>query len=115
MNDSNTTLAALKTIVEDFVSERDWSQFHNPKNLSMALAIEASELMDIFKWNTTQECEIMMSEKNTRQDATDELADIIIYALAFSNRNNINISSAIEKKMIKNRKKYPTEKFKGHF
>ena len=115
MNDSNTTLAALKIIVEDFVSERDWSQFHNPKNLSMALAIEASELMDIFKWNTTQECEGMMSENNTRQDAIDELADIMIYALAISNRNNINISSAIEKKMIKNRKKYPTEKFKGHF
>ena len=115
MNDSNTTLAELKTIVEDFVSERDWSQFHNPKNLSMALAIEAGELMDIFKWNTTQECEDMISEKNIRQDATDELADIMIYALAFSNRNNINISNAIEKKMIKNRKKYPTEKFKGHF
>ena len=57
----------------------------------------------------------MMSEKDTRKDATDELADIMIYALAFSNRNNINISSAIEEKMIKNRKKYPTEKFKGHF
>ena len=111
------TLALLisKKIVEDFVNERDWSQFHNPKNLSMALAIEAGELMDIFKWNTTQECEGMMSEKNTRQDAADELADIMIYALAFSNRNNINISSAIEKKMIKNRKKYPAEKFKGHF
>ena len=81
----------------------------------MALAIEAGELMDIFKWNSTQECDDMMSEKNTKQDATDELADIMIYALAFSNRNNINISSAIEKKMIKNRKKYPTEKFKGHF
>ena len=115
MNDGNTTLAELKTIVEDFVSERDWSQFHNPKNLSMALAIEAGELMDIFKWNSTQECEDMISEKNIRQDATDELADIMIYALAFSNRNNINISSAIEKKMIKNRKKYPTKKFKGHF
>ena len=115
MNDSNTTITELKKIVEDFVNERDWSQFHNPKNLSIALAIEAGELMDIFKWNTTQECENMMSEKNTRQDATDELADIMIYALAFSNRNKINISSAIEKKMIKNRKKYPTEKYKGHF
>ena len=115
MNDRSTTITELKKIVEDFVNERDWSQFHNPKNLSMALAIEAGELMDIFKWNSTQECEDMMSEKNTRQDATDELADIMIYALAFSNRNNINISSAIEKKMIKNRKKYPTEKFKGHF
>ena len=115
MNDSNTTIIELKKIVEDFVNERDWSQFHNPKNLSMALAIEAGELMDIFKWNSTQECDDMMSEKNTKQDATDELADIMIYALAFSNRNNINISSAIEEKMIKNRKKYPTEKFKGHF
>ena len=115
MNDRSTTITELKKIVEDFVNERDWSQFHNPKNLSMALAIEAGELMDIFKWNTTQECEGMMSEKNTKQDVTDELADIMIYALAFSNRNNINISSAIEKKMIKNRKKYPTEKFKGHF
>ena len=115
MDDRSTTITELKKIVEDFVNERDWAQFHNPKNLSMALAIEASELMDIFKWNTNQEGESMMSEKNTRQDATDELADIMIYALAFSNRNNINISSAIEKKMIKNRKKYPTEKFKGHF
>ena len=115
MNDSNTTITELKKIVEDFVDERDWSQFHNPKNLSMALTIEAGELMDIFKWNTTEDCESMMSEKNIRQDATDELADIMIYALAFSNRNNINISSAIEKKMIKNRKKYPTEKFRGHF
>ena len=115
MNDSNTTITELKKIVEDFVNERDWSQFHNPKNLSIALAIEAGELMDIFKWNTTQECESMMYEKKTRQDATDELADIMIYALAFSNRNKINISSAIEKKMIKNRKKYPTEKYKGHF
>ena len=115
MDDRSTTITELKKIVEDFVNERDWSQFHNPKNLSMALSIEASELLDIFKWNTIQECESMMSEKNTRQDATDELADIMIYALAFSNRNNINISSAIEKKMIKNRKKYPTEKFKGHF
>ena len=52
MNDRSTTITELKKIVEDFVNERDWSQFHNPKNLSMALAIEASELMDIFKWNT---------------------------------------------------------------
>ena len=108
MNDSNTTITELKKIVEDFVNERDWSQFHNPKNLSMALAIEAGELMDIFKWNTQEECESMMSEKNTRQEATDELADIMIYAIAFANRNNINISNAIDQKMIKNRTVYLT-------
>ena len=103
MDDTNTTILELKNFVEDFVQEREWSQFHNAKNLSMALTIEAGELMDIFKWNTCEECESMMSEKNTRQDATDELADIMIYAIAFANRNNINISNAIDQKMIKNR------------
>lgn len=115
MNDKETTILELKNFVEDFVQEREWSQFHNAKNLSMALTIEAGELMDIFKWNTPGECESMMSEKNTRQEATDELADIIIYAIAFANRNNINISNAIDQKMIKNRIKYPTDKYRGHF
>ena len=115
MDDKNTTIMDLKNFVEDFVQERDWSQFHNAKNLSMALTIVAGELMDIFKWNTPEECESMMSEKNTRQEATDELADIMIYAIAFANRNNINISNAIDQKMIKNKIKYPTDKYRGHF
>ena len=103
MNDKETTILELKNFVENFVQEREWSQFHNAKNLSMALTIEAGELMDIFKWNTPEECESMMSEKNIRQEATDELADIMIYAIAFANRNNINISNAIGQKMIKNK------------
>ena len=115
MDDKETTILELKNFVEDFVQEREWSQFHNAKNLSMALTIEAGELMDIFKWNTPGECESMMSEKNTRQEATDELADIMIYAIAFANRNNINISNAIDQKMIKNRIKYPADKYRGHF
>ena len=115
MDDKETTILELKNFVEDFVQEREWSQFHNAKNLSMALTIEAGELMDIFKWNTPGECESMMFEKTTRQEATDELADIIIYAIAFANRNNINISNAIDQKMIKNRIKYPVDKYRGHF
>jgi len=115
MDDTSTTITDLRNFVEDFVQERDWSQFHNAKNLSMALSIEAGELMDIFKWNTHEECERMMSEKKTRQEATDEIADVMIYALAFANRNDINIADAIDQKMIKNREKYPADKFKGHF
>ena len=115
MEDKNTTMTELKNFVEDFVQERDWSQFHNAKNLSMALAIEAGELMDIFKWNNNAECDVMMSEDSSRQEAIDELADILIYAIAFANRNRINISEAINQKMIKNRIKYPTDKYKGHF
>ena len=115
MDDKETTILELKNFVEDFVQEREWSQFHNAKKLSMALTIEAGELMDIFKWNTPGECESMMFEKTTRQEATDELADIIIYAIAFANRNDINISNAIDQKMIKNRIKYPADKYRGHF
>jgi len=115
MNDRSTTITELKKIVEDFVNERDWSQFHSPKNISMALAIEASELMDIFKWDTERDSKVKMSEGISRQEAIDELADIIIYAIAFANRNNIDISSAIEQKMKKNEKKYPVDQYKGHF
>ena len=73
--DDLTTVQDLRTIVEDFVKERDWSQFHSPKNLSMALAIEASELMDLFKWKTVEEAKEEMRNQ-LLDDATDELADI---------------------------------------
>ena len=115
MNDKKTTVDNLKVFVKDFVDERDWSQFHNPKNISMALAIEASELMDIFKWDSNDESEKKMSVDISRQDAIDELADVIIYSIAFSNKNGIDISDAILQKMKKNEEKYPAEKFKGHF
>jgi len=115
MNDKKTTLDILKGFVEHFVSERDWSQFHSPKNISMALAIEASELMDLFKWDTEKDSNEKMSKGISRQKATDELADIMIYAIAFANRNNIDITSAIEHKMIKNKRKYPVDQYKGRF
>ena len=115
MIDKETSMDALKNFVENFVKERDWSQFHSPKNISMALAIEASELMDIFKWDTEKDSKVKMSAGISRKEAIDELADIIIYAIAFANRNNIDISSAIEQKMKKNEKKYPVNQYKGHF
>ena len=115
MNDKKTTIDNLKVFVKDFVDERDWSQFHNPKNISMALAIEASELMDIFKWDSNDESEKKMFVDTSRQNAMDELADVIIYAIAFANKNSIDISNTILQKMKKNEKKYPSENFKGHF
>jgi dCTP diphosphatase len=115
MIDKDTTVNTLKSVVREFVDEREWSQFHSAKNLSMALSIEASELMDIFKWETAEKCDRKMSNVVSRQEAIDELADVIIYAIAFANKNNIDISAAIAQKMIKNRNKYPTDKFKGNF
>ena len=112
--DNTTTVQDLKTVVEDFVEERDWAQFHSPKNLSMALAVEASELMDLFKWKTVEEAQEEMKDK-LLEDATDELADIMIYSIAFANRNGIDIAKAVTSKMEKNKAKYPADKFKGRF
>jgi len=112
--DNTTTVQDLKTVVEDFVEERDWTQFHSPKNLSMALAIEASELMDLFKWKTVEEAQEEMKDK-LLEDAADELADIMIYSIAFANRNGIDIAKAVTSKMEKNKAKYPADQFKGKF
>jgi NTP pyrophosphatase (non-canonical NTP hydrolase) len=112
--DDVSTVQDLKTVVEDFVEERDWAKFHSPKNLSMALAIEASELMDLFKWKTVEEAQEEMKGK-LLEDATDELADIMIYAIAFANRNGIDIAKAVTSKTEKNKAKYPADKFKGRF
>jgi NTP pyrophosphatase (non-canonical NTP hydrolase) len=112
--DDTTTVQDLKTVVEDFVEERDWAQFHSPKNLSMALAVEASELMDLFKWKTVEEAQEEMKDK-LLEDAADELADIMIYSIAFANRNGIDIAKAVTSKTEKNKAKYPADKFKGRF
>ena len=100
--DDTTTVQDLKTVVKDFVEERDWAQFHSPKNLSMALAVEASELMDLFKWKTVEEAQEEMKGK-LLEDATDELADIMIYAIAFANRYGIDVAKAVTDKMEKNK------------
>ena len=113
--DKETTLGELKELVEEFVSERDWSQFHTPKNLSMALAIEASELMDLFKWYTDEQVKDRISGNPMFDEASDELSDVIIYALCFANRNGIDVADAIKSKIEKNRSKYPADKFRGRF
>ena len=112
--DDKTTVQQLKQEIEDFVNERDWAQFHSPKNLAMALAVEAAELMDLFKWFTLEELREQIKE-SLRADVADELADIMIYAMAFANRHDLDIAAAVTEKMTKNRVKYPAEKFQGHF
>ena len=115
MSDKATIIEELQTLIESFVDERDWKQFHSPKNLSMSISIEAAELMELFQWLSLDEAKEVMKEGELRENAIDEIADVMIYALAFCQRNNIDVSYAIKQKMEKNMKKYPVEKFKGHF
>ncbi len=81
LNDSTTTLSVLKSRVLEFVRERDWEQFHSPKNLSMALAAETGELMEHFLWATPEQSVELAADPSKRGKIADELADVIIYAL----------------------------------
>jgi dCTP diphosphatase len=111
--DSNTTLAELKKRVLDFAHERDWEQFHAPKNLSMALAAEAGELMEHFLWATPEQSRTIVDDAAKRAKIAEELADVVIYALEFANVTGLDVAAAIEAKMAANALKYPVEKARG--
>jgi dCTP diphosphatase len=113
--DQHTTIAELKSLVEEFVAERDWAQFHSPKNLAMAIGVEAGELMDLFRWHSEAQSVQAMKNGTTRKRAAEELADVVICALAFSNRTRINLAQAVRSKVLKNSKKYPSRTYKGRF
>jgi dCTP diphosphatase len=111
--DATATLAQLKARVLAFARERDWEQFHAPKNLSMALAGEAAELMEHFLWATPEASHAVVADPAKRQKISEELADVVIYALEFANVTGLDVAAAIEAKMAANAKKYPVEKAKG--
>ena len=113
LTDSTTTFADLKGRVLAFARERDWEQFHAPKNLSMALAAEAGELMEHFLWATTEDSRKVVQDPAKRAKIAEELADVIIYAIEFANMSGLDIAASIEAKMAANAKKYPVEKAKG--
>src|SRR5476649_2909962 len=113
LTDSTTTLADLKSRVLAFVRARDWEQFHSPKNLSMALAAESGELMEHFLWSTPEESKAIAADAAKRGKIADELADVVIYALEFSNITGLDLAAAIDTKMTANAKKYPLDKANG--
>jgi dCTP diphosphatase len=113
LTDSTSTVSQLRESVLAFVRERDWEQFHSPKNLSMALAAEAAELMEHFLWATPEESRKVVSEPAKRAKIAEELADVVIYALEFANATGLDVAASIEGKIAANARKYPVEKAKG--
>ena len=113
LTDSATTVSDLKSRVLAFVRERDWEQFHTPKNLSMALAAESGELMEHFLWATADQSRAIANDPAKRAKIADELADVVIYALEFANMTGLDLAAAIEDKIAANAKKYPVEKARG--
>lgn len=114
-DDNSTSISDLKRVVAEFVAEREWRQFHSPKNLSMAMAIEVAELMEHFQWISMDESRSSSQGKPKRVEIEEEVSDILCYLLAFANEMEIDLASAMQAKMIKNRLKYPAETFRGRF
>ena len=98
--------------IRDFCKKRDWDQFHNPKNIAASIAIESSELLQIFQWTkgiTWDELE----DEQLKKEVEEELADILIYLIRFSDLSNIDLEKSINEKLIKNENNYPISKSKG--
>ncbi|RIK62982.1 MAG: NTP pyrophosphohydrolase [Planctomycetota bacterium] len=115
MSDKDTSVAELREIMHQFVQERDWNQFHSPKNLSMAIAIEAAELMEHFQWQDVDAARDIRESPEDMRQVREELADIVAYVVSFANALDIDISTALREKMIKNAQKYPAAEFRGRF
>jgi len=115
MNDQTTTIADLKQLMQEFINERDWSQFHSPKNLAMSLAIEAAEVMEHFQWVDVAESRARGQDPRHREPIAEELADVFCYLLSLASSLDLDLSSAVRRKMVKNAIKYPAERFRGQF
>lgn len=105
------SLKDLQKKAKQFVQERDWEQFHSPKNLAMNISIEAAELMELFLWCNVEDSQKVFKEKE--QDIKDEIADILIGILCFSNATGIDLEQSFLSKLERAAQKYPVEKCKG--
>jgi NTP pyrophosphatase (non-canonical NTP hydrolase) len=104
-------LARLRGIVRAFVIERDWDQFHTPKNLSSALSVEAAELLEHFQWLQTGQPEELGPEKLVQ--VRHEMADVLVYLVRLADKLDVDLMAAVEEKMVLNRAKYPADKVRG--
>ena len=105
-------ISKIQNQLKKFAIERDWEQFHTPKNLSMALSVEASELVEIFQWLRAEESS--SPDENQIKEINSEVADIAMYLLRFCSILEIDLEKAIKDKLVKNAEKYPVSLSKGN-
>lgn len=113
MKDQILDISTFQQKLAEFAKARDWEQFHNPKNLAMALSVEAGELVEIFQWLTPQQAEHLKSDPKLKLAASEELCDILTYLLRLSDLLEVDLPRALENKFQKNGEKYPVEKARG--
>ena len=110
---SDHTINEAMELVKRFCEERDWDQFHNPKDLAIGISTEASELLELMRFKTPEECKGLLSDPKYSEKIRDELADVFYFVLRFAQMNDIDLYDSLERKIESNNEKYPTEKCKG--
>ncbi|MEM3381100.1 MAG: nucleotide pyrophosphohydrolase [Candidatus Bathyarchaeia archaeon] len=113
VKDDEVTVGSLKDAVARFIRERGWERFHNPKNLAESICIESSELLENFQWVTTDESETCSEDSGMLSSVSSELADVIIYCLAFANVLNIDVAYSVTSKLRECEGRYPKSDFYG--
>jgi NTP pyrophosphatase (non-canonical NTP hydrolase) len=106
-------LQSLTALVQHFCEERDWDQFHGPKDLAIGLSTEASELLELFRFKGEAECDAVLKDPIGRGKVEDELADVFFFVLRLAQRHGIDLEAALRAKVAKNAAKYPVEKSRG--
>ncbi len=107
-------LAETRKRLEAFAQARNWDQFHTPKNLSMALAAEAAELLEIFQWLTDEQSLDIVQDQREMALVREEIADVFIYLVRLADKLGVDIEKAVEEKIKLNEKKYPVELARGN-
>jgi len=107
-------IKSIQAKLEDFANERDWDQYHTPKNLASALIVEAGELLEIFQWMTDEDVKSIKDSVRIQQNIKEEIADVFLYLLRLADRLDVDIDDAIEMKMKINAQKYPISLSKGN-
>ncbi len=112
MTDATTTIDDLKAMIQEFCSERDWDQYHNSKDLAIGIVTEGSELLELMRFKTPEQIDVMMSGPR-REDVVDELSDTLYFVLRFAQMNGIDLSESLAGKLAKNAEKYPASVVRG--
>ncbi len=115
LTDSQSTLSDLMHLVRSFEEERDWEQFHTPKNLAMGVAVETGELLEHFLWTTPEESQQIKDDPEQLHQVGEEIADVFAYLLSLSNCLGIDLSDTFYRKMQRNMEKYPADKYRGKY
>ena len=103
----------LATTLRSFAAERDWDQFHTPKNLATSISVEAAELLELFQWSRGQKGWDDVSDPAIRSKVENELADILLYVIRFADKAEIDLEAIAERKIALNAEKYPPARFRG--